>query len=92
MFSGWCWHARTQRPTRTPRTTGKPAPSYGVTNINTCIDKTTTGNITRLLKVADLENIYTLYMYKANKIKILKTTRNGTIMNMEILLFFLYLS
>lgn len=69
MFSGWCWHARTQRPTRTPRTTGKPAPSYGVTNIN--IDKTTTGNITRLLKVADLENIYTLYMYKANKIKIL---------------------
>lgn len=71
MFSGWCWHARTQRPTRTPRTTGKPAPSYGVYAININIDKTTTGNITRLLKVADLENII-IYMYKANKIKILK--------------------
>lgn len=42
---------------------------YGVININ--IDKIIIGNIIRFFKVVDLENII-IYMYKVNKIKILK--------------------
>lgn len=42
---------------------------YGVININ--IDKIIIGNIIRFFKVVDLENIYILYMYKVNKIKLL---------------------